>query len=69
MFPSLIGVTGRFSDADIKKQIRNGKGRMLAIPNLSDADLEALVSFLKTKTADPAAKPSSQGESKGQTHQ
>jgi quinoprotein glucose dehydrogenase len=64
MFPSLIGVTGRVSDADIKKQIRNGKGRMLPFPDLSDDDLNSLVLFLKTQTPDAATKPSVQGGSK-----
>jgi quinoprotein glucose dehydrogenase len=64
IFPSLIGVTGRVSDADIKKQIRNGKGRMLAFPDLSEEDLNSLVLFLKTQAANPATKPSTQGDSK-----
>ena len=64
IFPSLIGVTERVSDADIKKQIRNGKGRMLAFPDLSEEDLDSLVLFLKTQTANPATKSSLQGESK-----
>jgi cytochrome c553 len=64
IFPSLIGVTERVSDADIKKQIRNGKGRMLAFPDLSEEDLDSLVLFLKTWTANSASKSSLQGESK-----
>jgi len=46
-FPSLLGVTKRLSDAEITSQIRNGKGRMLAFPDLSDDDLHSLLLFLK----------------------
>jgi mono/diheme cytochrome c family protein len=46
-FPSLLGVTNRLSDAQIFMQIRNGKGRMLAFPDLSDDDLHSLLLFLK----------------------
>jgi len=55
VFPSLIDISKRLSDEDIKKQIRNGKGRMLAFPHLSDDDLNSLVMFLKAP--DSATKP------------
>jgi mono/diheme cytochrome c family protein len=47
-FPSLIDVNKRLTDAEIKKQIRNGKGRMLAFPDLSEDDLNSLLSYLKS---------------------
>jgi mono/diheme cytochrome c family protein len=56
-FPSLIDVSKRFTDAEIEKQIRNGKGRMLAFPDMSEEDLSSLLLFLKTPTSD-STKPS-----------
>jgi quinoprotein glucose dehydrogenase len=57
MFPSLIGVTGRLTETAIKQQVRNGKGRMLPFPDLSDEDLDSLVLFLKTQADDSGTKP------------
>ena len=56
-FPSLLGVTNRLSDAQIFMQIRNGKGRMLAFPDLSDDDLHSLLLYLKVlpNPAQPAS--------------
>jgi mono/diheme cytochrome c family protein len=64
IFPPLIGVTGRVPDADIKKQIKNGKGRMSPFSDLSDEDLDSLILFLKTRTVDPSTTPSPQEQSK-----
>jgi hypothetical protein len=57
MFPSLIGVTGRLTETAIKQQVRNGKGRMLPFPDLSDEDLDSFVLFLKTQADDSGTKP------------
>ncbi len=48
VFPSLIGVTKRLSDADIAAQIKNGKGKMPPVPGMSDDDIKALILYLKT---------------------
>ncbi|QHN05131.1 cytochrome c [Granulicella sp. WH15] len=48
VFPSLIGVTKRLSDADITAQIKNGKGKMPPVTGMSDDDIKALILFLKT---------------------
>lgn len=47
-FPTLIGVTRKYDDAEITKQIRNGKGRMPAFPGLSDDEVKALLNLLKS---------------------
>ena len=47
-FPSLLGVGGRLSDAEITSAIRNGKGRMPSFSSLTDKDLEVLLAYLKT---------------------
>jgi quinoprotein glucose dehydrogenase len=46
-FPSLLGVGGRLSDAEIASTIRNGKGRMPSFNNFSDKELEQLLAYLK----------------------
>jgi quinoprotein glucose dehydrogenase len=46
--PSLLGVADRLSQQQISATIRDGKGRMPGSPNLSDEQLEALVSFVST---------------------
>ena len=53
-FPSLIGISKRLSDTQITATIHQGKGRMPAFPNLSDAQLTSLLRFLHE---DPAASP------------
>jgi quinoprotein glucose dehydrogenase len=47
-FPSLLGINGRLSDADIAKTIRSGKGRMPSFSYLSDEDLTRLLAYLKS---------------------
>ena len=54
-FPSLIGISRRYSDIRIAKQIRNGKGRMLAFPYMTDDDMRSLLLFLKTPAARKSA--------------
>ena len=45
-YPGLVGVRTRLTDAQILANIHNGKGRMPAFPNLTDADTAALLRFL-----------------------
>jgi glucose dehydrogenase len=47
-FPSLVGIEGKLSSADIAKVVRGGKGRMPAFPNIDDRHLEELLAFLRT---------------------
>lgn len=47
-FPSLIDVDKHLSDNVITQLIRDGKGRMPAFPNVADANLIALLHFLKS---------------------
>ncbi len=58
VFPSLIDVSKRQSDAEIASQVRHGKGRMLAFPDMSDDDMKSLLLFLKTPPQADPAKPS-----------
>ncbi|MGA2096576.1 MAG: PQQ-binding-like beta-propeller repeat protein [Candidatus Acidiferrum sp.] len=44
--PSLVGAGDRLSGAQIATNIKNGKGRMPAFPNLDDEQISALVDFL-----------------------
>jgi quinoprotein glucose dehydrogenase len=46
VFPSLLGIHDRIGDEQIEAQIRNGKGRMPAFPDLSQAEVKNLVHFL-----------------------
>jgi quinoprotein glucose dehydrogenase len=45
-FPSLVGIGNRLSGAQIATVIKNGKGRMPGLPNLTDDQLFALIDFL-----------------------
>jgi quinoprotein glucose dehydrogenase len=47
-FPSLIDVDKRLTDSEILKTVEQGKGRMPAFPSVSDAQLQALLTYLKT---------------------
>lgn len=44
--PPLRGVRHRLTDAQIRKQVREGKNAMPGLPDLPDADLNALVDYL-----------------------
>jgi len=44
--PSLIAVSDRLTPAQIAATIKNGKGRMPGLPNLTDDQASALISFL-----------------------
>src|SRR3984885_216188 len=50
-FPSLVGIDTRLSDQQIEAVIHSGKGRMPTFPNLTDAQLQDLLRFLKTPSA------------------
>jgi glucose dehydrogenase len=50
-YPSLIGVRGRLSDAQILDNIHNGKGRMPAFHKLTGSDTAALLRFLGDSNA------------------
>jgi quinoprotein glucose dehydrogenase len=54
-FPSLVGIGGRLSDANIAKTIRSGKGRMPSFSYLSGEDLTRLLAYLKTADGSEAA--------------
>ena len=58
-FPSLLGVSSRLQDAEIKALVKNGKGRMPGFPDLNDAQMTQLLNFLHTgANAEPdAAQP------------
>jgi quinoprotein glucose dehydrogenase len=57
--PSLVGVEHRLDSNQIAATIKNGKGRMSGLPNLTDDQLSALVSFL----TDGESKELTSGES------
>lgn len=46
-FPSLIGIEGRLSADQIRSVIHSGRGRMPAFDSLSDAQVNALLAYLK----------------------
>lgn len=46
MFPPLRGLRHRLTEAEVTRQIREGKNAMPAHPSLSEDDLKALVDFL-----------------------
>ena len=50
-FPSLVGVTQRLTDAQIAAILAHGRGRMPALPNLTNTQTAALLDFLRTSAA------------------
>jgi quinoprotein glucose dehydrogenase len=57
-FPSLIDVDKRLTAAQMADTIHNGKGRMTGFPSLQDAELDALLAYLRTgKETEPAPAP------------
>jgi glucose dehydrogenase len=54
-FPSLVEINKRLTDQQIIATIRQGKGRMPAFPNLSEAQLQSLLEFLKEES--PTGEP------------
>ena len=58
MFPSLIGVKQRKSDAEITTLLHNGKGSMPAFPSLKPVEIAGLLHYLGTSaTATPQTAP------------
>ncbi len=47
-FPSLLGIDKTLGASGITKVIREGKGRMPSFPNIDDATLRGLITFLRT---------------------
>ncbi|HEX4005905.1 MAG TPA: PQQ-binding-like beta-propeller repeat protein [Acidobacteriaceae bacterium] len=59
-FPSLIGVTTRLTDDQIKEIVAHGRGRMVGFPSLDPAKVAELIEYLRTPaapTTDNAAAP------------
>ena len=54
-FPSLIGVTDRLKDDQIEQIVTHGRGRMVGFPSLDATKLAALLDYLRTGDATPAA--------------
>src|SRR4029077_16400425 len=50
--PPLRGLRFRLSDADIARQVRSGTNGMTAFPNMSEADLKAVVDYLLLRDRD-----------------
>lgn len=50
-FPSLVRIDKRLSDDQIESVVHHGKGRMPTFPNLSDSQLDQLLTFLKNPTS------------------
>lgn len=47
-FPSLVGVTSRLTDDQIKEVIVHGRGRMVGFPSLDPARISELLDYLRT---------------------
>jgi quinoprotein glucose dehydrogenase len=56
-FPSLIGIGARLNYAQIVSTIRNGKGRMPGLPNLTDEQTNAIADFLANGQSKEVASP------------
>jgi quinoprotein glucose dehydrogenase len=54
VFPSLVGVGQRLSDAQITEVVSHGRGRMPALPNLDSAKIAQLLDYLKSAAATPS---------------
>jgi len=46
LFPSLVGISNRMTQEQIKDRIRKGGGRMNGFPNLSEDEVNALVEYV-----------------------
>ena len=64
-FPSLVGVGERLSDQEITRTIHQGRGRMPAFNDISDAQLKALLDCLTAKKADDVDTASAKTEMAG----
>lgn len=45
-FPSLVNIKQKLSNEQIRKQIKNGKGLMSPLTNLSDNEINAIIAYL-----------------------
>jgi len=54
-FPSLVNVGNRLSEEEIERTIQQGKGRMPTFPDLTDAQLTAVVHYLEGKPNPPSS--------------
>ena len=63
-FPSLIEATKNLSAAQMAEVVHNGRGRMPSFPNITDADLQALIRYMRTGI-DPEAGGGRAGSSGG----
>jgi quinoprotein glucose dehydrogenase len=52
--PSLIGITGKLSDDEIKAIVHQGRGRMPPFPDLSDEQIQMTINYLKSPPGRPA---------------
>jgi quinoprotein glucose dehydrogenase len=53
-FPSLLDIDKRLSEEEIERTIRQGKGRMPTFPDLTNAQIAALLRFLEGKASPPS---------------
>ncbi|MGC2619120.1 MAG: PQQ-binding-like beta-propeller repeat protein [Acidobacteriaceae bacterium] len=61
-FPSLIGVTTRLTDDQIRQIVAHGRGRMIGFPSLDPAKVSELLDYLRTSaspTGEHAGSPQS----------
>jgi glucose dehydrogenase len=61
-FPTLMGVGGRLSTAQITSLVQKGRGRMPPMPGLEGAPLEALLRFLGVGSGMPTVTPPTESE-------
>ena len=53
-YPSLIGVSARFSDQELTETIEQGLPRMPGFPSLKPDQVSAIIEYLKTPEAPPS---------------
>jgi len=61
-FPTLIGVSGRMSTAQVTTLIHTGRRKMPAMPDLQGAELESLLRFLGVSSEMPNVAPPIESE-------
>ncbi len=61
-FPTLMGVGGRLSTAQITELVHHGRGRMPAMPDLGGGELESLLRFLGVGSNMPTVTPPTESE-------
>ena len=54
-FPSLLGVENRLGAQKVIDVVKRGSGRMPSFPNLSDADVQSLLAFLRGQASEGQA--------------